>query len=394
LAVVLALSSSLVYAQSPTCAAPGCNSVASDASYNTAAGSYALSSDTSGSNNTAVGRLALYSNTSGSYNTASGFAALIYNTTGSNNTAVGYHAANGIQIGQNNVALGYEALFSGEDTTANDGMGTFYTTAIGAFALYSNTAGYDNIALGAYAMYANTHGNSNVAVGNSALSNNLDGNGNFALGTGALVNNIHGCYNVAIGPDALYKVNGAAPSSVCAAGAQGSNNIAIGLSAGNAIVTGSNNIDIGVAGLSTDNGVTRMGGIYEVPVSGTTMPVVVNSSGQLGMAPSSERYKTDIAPMPPMSDRLSQLHPVTFHYKEDPTRTLQYGLIAEEVAKVYPELVMRDESGTILSVHYEELAPILLNEIQQQKSLLVAQAAHASAQAGRFRHRSYDDRCV
>ena len=190
---------------------------------------------------------------------------------------------------------------------------------------------------------------------------------------GALLNNVHGCYNVAIGPDALYNLNGAAPSSACATGAQGSNNIAIGFAAGSAMVTGSNNIDIGVSGLSSDNGVTRIGGVFGVPVSGTTVPVVVNSSGQIGLQPSSERYKMDIAPMPPMAGKLGRLRPVTFHYKQDSSQTLQYGLIAEEVAKVYPELVVRDEKGTILSVHYEELAPILLNVIQQQ-------AAHSAAQ--------------
>ena len=88
--------------------------------------------------------------------------------------------------------------------------------------------------------------------------------------------------------------------------------------------------------------------------------------GMVAVQPSSKRYKTDIAPMPPMSNKLDRLRPVTFHYKQDPSRTLQYGLIAEEVAKVYPELVMRDEKGAILSVHYEELAPILLNEVQKQ----------------------------
>jgi hypothetical protein len=303
--------------------------------------------------------------------------ALYSNTTASSNTAVGAGAARGIQIGQNNVVLGYGALQAAEDTAANSGRGITYTTAIGAVALYSNTDGFDNIAIGAYSMYSNTFGNSNVAVGNSALQNNLDGNQNFALGTGALLSNIHGCYNVALGTNALYNLNGAVPSSACATGSQGSNNIAIGLAAGNAIVTGSNNIDIGVPGLSSDNGVTRIGGIYGVAVSG--VPVVVNSSGQLGMQPSSERYKTDIAPMPPMSERLGQLRPVTFHYKQDP-RTLQYGLIAEEVAKVYPELVIRDEKGTILSVHYEELAPILLNEVQKQEKRIAAQDQRAAAQ--------------
>ena len=209
---------------------------------------------------------------------------------------------------------------------------TVNNTAMGTNALLNlNAEGYDNLAVGVDSMYANTSGNSNVAVGNSALSNNLDGNANFALGTGALVHSIHGCNNVAVGPNALYNLNGAAPSSQCATGAQGSNNIAIGFEAGSAIVTGSNNIDIGVSGLSSDNGVTRIGGIYGVTVSGTTMQVVVNSSGQLGVAPSSSGGGYGVEPIPPMSNKLGP-----------------------------------------------QLAPILQGEIQQQQRINAAQAAQIS----------------
>lgn len=233
---------------------------------------------------------------------------------------------------------------------------TLNNTAMGTNALLNNAGGYDNLAIGVDPMYANTSGNSNVAVGNSALTNNLDGNGNFALGTGALVKNIHGCYNVAIGPDALYNVNGAAPSSACASGAQGSKNIAIGLSAGSAIVTGSNNIDIGVPGLSTDNGVTRIGGIYGVAVSGTTMPVVVNSSGQLGVAPSSSSGGGGgYGDMPPMSNKLGRLAPILLSAIQRQQR-----INAAQAAEIR---------------HLKE----------QQQNQLVAQTAHAAAQDAQIR---------
>jgi hypothetical protein len=113
----------------------------------------------------------------------------------------------------------------------------------------------------------------------------------------------------------------------------------------------------------------------------TGSAVYVTSSGQLGVQGSSERFKTDIATMTPDSEKLQQLRPVTFHYKTDPDKVTQYGLIAEEVAQVYPELVIRDDSGKIMGVHYEELAPLLLNEIQRQQRINAQQAASNDAQA-------------
>ena len=155
----------------------------------------------------------------------------------------------------------------------------------------------------------------------------------------------------------------------------GQRNIALGIGAGDSVTTGSNNIEIGNLGTAGDNGIIRIGmrgtqtAAYLAGVTGTLVTgaaVYVTAAGQLGVLASSERYKTAIAPMGSNTAKLGQLRPVTFKLKSDATGTRQYGLIAEEVAKVYPELVVRDEKGRIEGVRYEELAPMLLNEVQKQ----------------------------
>jgi hypothetical protein len=128
---------------------------------------------------------------------------------------------------------------------------------------------------------------------------------------------------------------------------------------------------------------TFIAGIYGVSVTGS--PVYIASNGQLGTVVSSERFKTTIAPMASTTAKLGQLRPVTFHLKTDPKGVLQYGLIAEEVAKVYPELVIRDGSGRIDGVRYDELAPMLLNEVQQQQQKMAAQADKLAAQGKQLR---------
>jgi hypothetical protein len=186
----------------------------------------------------------------------------------------------------------------------------------------------------------------------------------------ALYGNKTGNYNTASGTDALFS------------NTSGSTNIAEGYKAGYNLTTGSNNIDIGNLGVAGESGTIRIGttsteiktfiaGIYGTSVTGSA--VVVSSSGQLGVTVSSERYKTAIAPMGTDTAKLEQLRPVSFKLKSDATGTRQYGLIAEEVAKVYPELVIRDASGRIDGVRYDELAPMLLNEVQQQQHKNAAQ---------------------
>jgi hypothetical protein len=153
----------------------------------------------------------------------------------------------------------------------------------------------------------------------------------------------------------------------------------MGYQAGSKLVSGSNTIEIGNVGESSDNNVIRIGtestqtaayiaGINGAQVTGAA--VYVTSSGRLGVQASAERYKIAIAAMGANTDKLQELRPVTFHMKSDPDGVLQYGLIAEEVDRVYPELVIRDQSGKIQGVHYEELAPMLLNEVQRQQAAI------------------------
>jgi hypothetical protein len=369
LALVLAMSASLVHAQTPVCAAPGCNSVASDkTSANTAMGTDALLNVTIGAGNTASGIAAGINTTSGLNNTASGAYTLYFNTIGSSNTASGFQALFSNTTGNDNTASGNDALFG--NTTGN------YNTATGSQALAYSTTASNNSAVGYEALFSDTDGANNTAFGASALYSNTTGKGNAAQGVSALFSNTIGIRNVGIGTNTLYD------------NTTGSYNIALGFEAGYHVTTGSNNIEIGALGTAGDNGTIQIGvqdtqtrttiaGIYGTPVTGSA--VYVTSAGQLGVLGSSERLKTDIATMPAVSAKLAQLRPVTFHYKSDPKGARQYGLIAEEVDQIYPELVIRDQAGKIQGVHYEELAPMLLAEVQKQQTTIKDQAERVDA---------------
>jgi hypothetical protein len=331
---------------------------------NTAAGAGALQSNTSGSGNTALGNMALETNTSGAYNTAVGDGALQSNTSANSN-----------------VAVGYKALYN--NTGASN-------TAVGTRAMLANTSGDDNLALGADALRYNTSGGYNVAVGPSAMYYNATGTYNTAVGYEALygAESASGSYNVALGNQAGYNVT------------TGGYNIAIGYQAGTAVTTNSGNIDIGNAGSSTDSYVTRIGtegtqssafiaGIDSSTVSG--VPVLVGTSGsslgQLGVASSSRRYKEDIQDMGDSSSGLMRLRPVTFRYKkplDDGTKPIQYGLVAEEVAEVYPDLVTRSADGQLQAVKYQALDPMLLNEVQKQQAVIASHAEQISAMQERL----------
>jgi Chaperone of endosialidase len=178
--------------------------------------------------------------------------------------------------------------------------------------------------------------------------------------------------NVAVGYQALL------------ANSSGSNNIGIGESAGAALTNGSNNIELGNQGTSGDSATIRIGtpgthaatyiaGITSTPLTGAA--VYVSASGQLGVLASSERFKTDIAALPAAGSKLEKLRPVTFHLRSEPHGVVQYGLIAEEVDKVYPELVIRDSAGRIQGVRYDELSSILLREVQAQTRQVAQQDA-------------------
>ena len=247
-------------------------------------------------------------------------------------------------------------------------------SAFGADALNNNTTGIDNTAAGAEALLLNETGGYNTVTGYYAMHNNTTGQQNTATGVYALHNNVSGSFNTAVGVDALY-------------GNKGSSNIAEGYKAGYSITSGSNNIDIGNQGMASDNDTIRIGasgsqtgaymaGIWEVQELGfESQQVYVGQNGQLGVFNSSQRFKTAIVPMGSNTAKLAQLRPVTFRYKADPRGTVQYGLIAEEVARVYPELVIHDKLGRVTAVRYDQLAPMLLNEVQKQQTEKTAQDA-------------------
>jgi hypothetical protein len=281
---------------------------------NSAFGAYALAgaSGSSGTYNSALGTYSLYSITNGTYNTAVGFNSLSNLTSGSLNTAIGSGSMQFLKTGVDNDAFGYAALVN-------------------------TTTGSDNTALGLQSLWSNEVGNENVAVGSNALIQST-----------------------------------------------GSNNVAVGFNAGNEITAGSNNVDIASEGVTADNGIIRIGtagsqtetfvaGIANSKVTGSA--VYITSSGQLGTLASAERYKTEIASMGSATDKLMRLRPVTFHLKSEPAGVVQYGLIAEEVDKVYPELAIHDAEDRLSGVRYDELAPMLLNEFQKQQQKMTAQKA-------------------
>lgn len=352
------------------------NPTGSDANRNTAAGKNALFNVTTGGYNTAIGAFALEDTTTGSDNTACGYATLANTTSGSSNTGCGYAALYRNTSGSYNTATGSSALISNTSGTRN--------TASGVNALYRNASGNYNTATGGAALYSNTSGGANVADGAEALYANTAGIRNTATGYQALRTVTTGAHNVAIGYRALFALTGA-----------GGNNIALGAAAGYLTTGGSNNIYIGAYGVSgNESNVTRIGrtqtktfitGIAGVPLSGAS--VVVTSSGQLGVVASSARYKQDIRPLADVSERLDRLRPVSFGYRTEPGAT-HYGLIAEEVEQVMPELVVRDEENRPESVQYLELIPLLLQErtelnatLELQKSELERQRALIEQQA-------------
>ena len=338
---------------SALCSAPNAFGVvpAPDGGYpggNTAEGQNALLSLSTGAYNTGVGAFSLLSLTDGQFCTGVGAGTLLSNT-GSSNTATGAGALLSNTSGVDNTADGAFALFS--NTTAGS------NTAHGAFALFHNTEGTSNTADGASALLSNTIGFFNTAAGDEALASNTEGAGNTAIGFFALHNNI-----------------------------TGGGNIAIGVAAGTNLTTGDNNIYIGNVGLAGDSSTTLIGlakttqktfidGIRGVTTGfNDAVNVVIDSAGQLGTISSSRRFKKEIKPMDKTSEAILALKPVTFHYKTDAKGTPQFGLIAEEVAAVDPDLVVRDQNGEIYTVRYDAVNAMLLNEfLKEHKSFVEEQ---------------------
>ncbi len=282
--------------------------------FNTAEGQNALFSLTTGVANTANGWYSVFSNTDGSYNTAVGAGTLLANTADEN-------------------------------------------TATGAGALLSNTTANSNTADGALALFTNTAGALNTAIGERALFNDATGGFNTAIGSAALLNNVSGTFNIALG-----------------------------VSAGQ-LTTGDFNIDIGNGGVNGESNTIRIGGgnqqnrAFIAGIRGVAtgindaINVVIDSDGQLGTMSSSRRFKKEIKRMDKASEAILALKPVTFHYKSDRAGTPQFGLIAEEVAAVNPDLVVRDKNGQIYTVRYDAVNAMLLNEFLKEHRKVEEQEA-------------------
>ena len=334
------------------------------ADQNTAIGAGALLSNSTGEGNTANGAFALFSNTTASGNTAIGSNALLNNTTGgtldiTNNLAVGPNVAVGQQALENNTiasantAVGYQAL--GSNTTGLNDTDFGLSTAVGFQAL-THASGPDaalNDALGYHALFNLTSGANNVAIGANALLNLTSGNVNLAVGSPAGINLTSGDFNIFIGSEA-----------------------------GSGVTTASNVICLGAAGNNV-SGSCFIDHIFNGTSSGG-VAVFVNSNGRLGTSTSSRRFKEDIKPMGRASEAILGLKPVTFHYKKelDADRIPQFGLVAEEVEKVNPDLIVRDKDGKPYSVRYEQVNAMLLNEflkehreVEELKTVAVKQEA-------------------
>src|SRR6478672_13832571 len=298
---------------------------------NTAEGTNALFSLTSGIDNTALGFEALFRNTTGNFNTAEGFGALFNNTSGTQNTATGVNALISNTTGSFNTANGVNTLF--RNTTG------FQNAATGVQALFSNTTGFHNTAAGFQALLSNTTGNHNTADGDNALVHDTTGSLNTAIGAHTLEQNITGSSNVALGFQAGFNI------------------------------TGSGNVCIGqnIVGVAGESNVTRIRNIGSTAQSNGVF-VTVGAGGKLGFQVSSRRYKDDIKPMDRASEALFALKPVSFRYKQeiDPARSPDFGLIAEDVATVNPDLVARDEEGKIVTVRYQAVNAMLLNEFLKE----------------------------
>jgi hypothetical protein len=273
--------------------------------------------------------------------------ALFSNTTGDDNVAVGYQALYHNTNGGINTAIGWEALFSNTEGNSN--------TATGVNVLFNNTTGSFNSASGDGALFSNTIGINNTASGYATLNNNTEGSFNTAIGDQALFHNTTGNYNTAIGHEAL------------AFNTTGSDNVAIGDEAGGNVTTANNVICIGTVFGADVGQTTWIANVYGVTTQGgQTAPVVVSNTGQLGTMASSERFKKDIATMDRYSEGILLLRPVTFHYKSDAEGTPQFGLIAEEVAKINPALVLPDQEGKPYTVRYDAVNAMLLNEFLKE----------------------------
>src|SRR5437016_12544117 len=330
----------------------GCN----NGLFNVWQGDDALISDTTGTGNSAFGWRALFFDTDGSFNTGVGAGALVLNNGGSN-TAVGAGALLLNTTGVENTAIGTDALVFNNIASNNN--------AVGAFALLNNDssgsglANFNN-AHGRFALQANVDGSQNNAFGDLAMEFNTTGSFNTAFGDDALDNNVDGSFNVAIVDEA---------------------GTGLGASVNNCIA-----INVPGAGpFATLDNTCFIGSIFDQPVSdvGTQEAVFVDQFNVVGISASSRRFKHDIQPMDKASEAILALKPVTFKYNADKNGRTQYGLIAEEVATVNPDLVVQHKDGEISTVRYEQVNAMLLNEfLKEHKKVQNLEVTVAQQQQG------------
>jgi len=305
--------------------------------FNTAEGTNALKNLTTGIGNAAVGWYSLFSNTDGSFNTALGAGTLLLN------------------VG---------------DQSTEQGL---YNTAIGAVALLFNTTGFANTATGFAALENNTTGFGNTATGYEALYNDQTGNFNTAFGVNALHDNTSGGANTAVGSQALFQ-------------STGSDNTAIGYGAGYDLVTGNGNVYIGtdVGGQNSESNTTYIRNVYDSIT--TARQVYVDANNKIGTLASTRRVKDDIESMASASETILALRPVTFRYKKEIDRycTPQFGLVAEEVAEINPNLVTRDREGKPETVRYDAVNAMLLNEFLKEHEAFVEEQRRVQEQECRL----------
>jgi len=303
--------------------------------FTTAEGTNALKNLTTGSGNTALGWYSLFSDTTGSFNTGVGAGTLVLNSA------------------DQNTATGAAALLL--NTTGD------HNTANGALALLNNTEGIFNTATGFQALHGNTVGSGNTAIGGSALESNTNGSGNTAIGDETLLNNT-----------------------------TGDSNTALGHSAGSGVTTANNVIAIDAEGANVSNS-CYIGHIFGTFNTAQSAVVYIDPDGRLGTGPSARRFKKDIADMGAASEVLLSMRPVTFHFKTQDTEKAgreisQFGLIAEEVAEVNPDLILRDKEGEIYSVRYDAVNAMLLNEFLKGHRKMEEQASQIEQQAATISH--------
>ena len=371
----------------------------SDTSFSTSIGAGALSNN-NGDSNTAVGAAALFLNTTGTENVAVGTSALLFNDGGSFNTANGAFALSSNTDGIGNTAIGLNAI---SNTTGS------FNTAVGIAALEANTTPNDNTAIGNGALVNNTTGGTlggsgqdalgpNTAVGSGALSANITGNSNTAVGFQAL-QGVDGDFNTAVGFRALYVStassndafgyealwsntggfhNTALGQLALFNNTTGSDNVAVGNEAGMNQDSGSGNVYIGsgIQGVAGESNACYIKSIFG-QTSANGIPVLINSDNKLGTTTSSARFKEAIKPMDKASEAILALKPVTFRYKKelDPQGAQQWGLVAEDVEKVNPDLVVRDNQGKPYSVRYDQVNAMLLNEFLKEHKKVEKQQA-------------------